>query len=278
MMYLRNACLVALALTLPGAVNAQSPGGVRVAVVDIGGKPIPFAVVSVRSGKVHVADDSGRVMIPGEGVDSLELRVRRIGYRESYGWVTRSPEGHFIVEMTPVAASLAAVTVTERANIPLARRGFYDRLERAQRGAVVGLFVTPEELEERPRSKLTDVMQGLKYVRVWQDRVDKGPVHKFLLGRGGCPMNIVLDGELVQGTVQEDLPSEAPTSIDFNGTRRSAAFSGQQLKPDIDAIITGASVMAIEIYPSSANAPPEIIPFNGNGSCGIVAIWTGSRR
>lgn len=278
MMYLRNACLVALALALPGAVNAQSAGGVRVAVVDIGGKPIPFAVVSIRSGKVHVADDSGRVMIPGGGVDSLELHVRRIGYRESYGWVTRSPEGHFIVEMTPVAASLAAVTVTERANIPLARRGFYDRLERAQRGAVVGLFVTPEELEARPRSRLTDVMQGLKYVRVSQTRPLGGPIHKLLLGRGGCGMNIVLDGELVTGTVQEDVASEAPTSINVNGTRRTDPAVNAQLKPDIDAIITGASVMAIEIYPSSANAPPEIIPFGGDGSCGIIAIWTGARR
>lgn len=278
MLHLRNACLFALALALPGAVAGQSAGGLSVAVIDIGGKPIPYAVVSVRSGKVQVADDSGRVLMPGKGVDSLELHVRRIGYRESYGWVTRSPDGRFIVEMTPVAASLAAVTVTERANIPLAQRGFYDRLERAQRGAVVGLFVTPEELEERPRSKLTDMMQGLKYVRVWQTRPASGPVHKLLLGRGGCAMNIVLDGELVTGTVQEDVPSEAPTSLNFNGTSRTNADTDASLKPDIDAIITGASVMAIEIYPSAANAPPELIPFNGNGSCGIVAIWTGARK
>ena len=278
MVHVKRTCLAVLLLTAPGALRAQEDGQVPVAVVDSRGEPIPFAVVSIRSGKVHVADAQGTVRMPAANADSLELHVRRIGYKESYGWAKPAADGRFVVELTQLAASLSAVTVTERANIPLAQRGFYDRLERAKRGAVVGLFVTPEELEARPRAKLTDVMQGLKYVRVWQTRPTGGPIHKLLLGRGGCPMNIVLDGQLVTGTVQEDVPSEAPTSIDFNGTRRSAAFSGQQLKPDIDAIITGGSVMAIEIYPSSANAPPEIIPFNGNGSCGIVAIWTGSRR
>lgn len=278
MPHLKHTWLAVLVLAVPGALRAQGDEKVPVAVVDARGEPIPFAVVSIRSGKVYVADAKGIVRMPADNPDSLELHVRRIGYKESYGWVTPSADGRFVVELTQLAASLSAVTVTERANIPLARRGFYDRLERAQRGAVVGLFVTPEELEARPRSKLTDVMQGLKYVRVWQTRPTSGAIHKLLLGRGGCAMNIVLDGELVTGTVQEDVPSEAPTSIDFNGTRRTNAESNAQLKPDIDAIITGASVVAIEIYPSSANAPPEIIPFNGNGSCGIIAIWTGARR
>jgi len=40
-------------------------------------------------------------------------------------------------------------------------------------------------------------------------------------------------------------------------------------------------VAAIEIYASAANAPAELIPLVGaaqQGACGIVAIWTGSRR
>jgi hypothetical protein len=36
--------------------------------------------------------------------------------------------------------------------------------------------------------------------------------------------------------------------------------------------------MAIEIYPSSANAPAELQSLAGRGSCGIVAVWTGPRQ
>jgi hypothetical protein len=44
----------------------------------------------------------------------------------------------------------------------------------------------------------------------------------------------------------------------------------------IDDLVSGRSVAAIEIYASTANAPAELIPLTGNGSCGIVAIWTGA--
>lgn len=277
MISLRNACLAALVLALPAALSAQTASTVAVVVVDAKGEPIPYAVVSIGSANVRVADDSGRVQMPAQRADSLKLRVRRIGFAESYEWVKPSDDGRFVVALEPLAVSVAAVTVTERANIPLAQRGFYDRLERSQRGAIVGEFVTPEELEAKPRSKLTDLMHGRRYTRVSRTRPLGGPIHTLLLGRGGCGMNIVLDGQLVTGTVQEDVPSEAPVSINFNGTRRTDR-SDVNLKPDIDAILTGASVMAIEIYPSSANAPAELIPFGGNGSCGIIAIWTGARR
>jgi hypothetical protein len=45
-----------------------------------------------------------------------------------------------------------------------------------------------------------------------------------------------------------------------------------------DDIVSGREVMAIEIYPSTANAPVGMISGTGRGSCGIVAIWTGPRR
>jgi hypothetical protein len=36
--------------------------------------------------------------------------------------------------------------------------------------------------------------------------------------------------------------------------------------------------MAIEVYNSTANAPSELVPPTGGGSCGLIAIWTGPRR
>jgi hypothetical protein len=49
------------------------------------------------------------------------------------------------------------------------------------------------------------------------------------------------------------------------------------MKLAIDELVDGPSVLAVEIYPSTANAPAELIPLTGNGSCGIVAVWTGGR-
>jgi hypothetical protein len=45
-----------------------------------------------------------------------------------------------------------------------------------------------------------------------------------------------------------------------------------------DEITSVGAVMAIEIYPSMANAPAELVPLTGGGSCGIIALWTGQRR
>jgi hypothetical protein len=42
--------------------------------------------------------------------------------------------------------------------------------------------------------------------------------------------------------------------------------------------VNGLSVMAIEVYASTANAPAEMQTLGGRGSCGIVAIWTGPRK
>ncbi len=92
----------------------------------------------------------------------------------------------------------------------------------------------------------------------------------IVTGRGGCKMNILIDGQLVTGTVQEE---QAGGSILSSGTR----VGREGIKWDVDQLVDGRSVMAIEVYPSGANAPAELIPFGGRGSCGIVAIWTGGR-
>jgi hypothetical protein len=48
--------------------------------------------------------------------------------------------------------------------------------------------------------------------------------------------------------------------------------------PGIDQLAAAREVMAVEVYNSTANAPAELIPLTGGGSCGIIALWTGPRR
>jgi hypothetical protein len=75
----------------------------------------------------------------------------------------------------------------------------------------------------------------------------------IVLGRGGCAMTVLVDGQRI--------------NLDLTKLERAVP---------IDELVSGRTVAAVEIYPSTANAPSELIPLTGGGSCGIIAIWTGA--
>jgi hypothetical protein len=83
------------------------------------------------------------------------------------------------------------VVVEERISTPLSRTGFYDRVDRVQRGAIVGEFLTPEELNARNAMKVSDLMRGRRLANITFIGSTRQPV---ILGRGGCVMTILLDG------------------------------------------------------------------------------------
>jgi hypothetical protein len=240
--------------------------GVVVRVRDAGGAPIAHALVEVEGGRGRVADDSGRVALDAAS-DSVRIRVRRIGYAPFIGRVGRTARtGEFDVVLSATAQTLAAVTVTEHGmRTPLEWTGFYDRMQRAQRGAFNGEFITPEELESRQGARTTDLFQGRRFV--FPDRTRGMSPQIYLKGRGGCMMTVYLDGQMVR-------PEGA------RGSARSGATAPGGIVP-IDDIVSASQVAAIEIYATAANAPGELVPLAGaaqQGACGIVAIWTGGRR
>lgn len=262
------ASLLALATAVPTALAAQ--GAIDVLVRDDAGQPVPYAVVRLKGGVQRIADDSGYVQLALAAKDSAELQVRRIGYKEFFGKVGRAADGRFVVTLPVVARTVGAVTVTAAANTPLARTGFYDRVERVKKGAFSAEMVPPEELEFRNAMQVSRLLDGRRSVRVARNRNGQ-PV---ILGRGGCGMTIIVDGQRVSGTVEENVVGEAPSSINPAGTRQGGGGGGMT----IDQVVNGTDVMAIEIYPSTANAPAELIQIGGRGSCGMVVIWTGARQ
>jgi hypothetical protein len=263
---------IRLAFLVLLAAITQSPRALHIVVRDDVGSVVPYAVLSVFGGNTLIASESGIVAIRGVRTDSIQVHVRRIGYREFVGWIRTDSSGRAVVSLAPIARALDAVIVSERAMTPLARTGFYDRAARVRAGAILGDFVTPEQLEARMSASVSRILQAERYVRV--SRLGMRPV---ILGRGGCAMTILLDGQRVRDMIEDAAREETPTSLDRAGTRQSGNKNVQSLL-DVDQIVDGASVMAIEIYPSTANAPPELQTLGGRGSCGIVAIWTGPRR
>jgi hypothetical protein len=255
----RNAILVACTLLgalCPTGIAAQS----RIRVVDQSGTPVPYARVEVIPGGTLVADSAALVRIARTSLDSVRVRVRRIGFEEFTGWIILASDHAVDVSLVALPSRLEEVNVSARANTVLAKTGFYDRLERVQNGAIVGEFFTPEELEARGSSTVTGFLMASRFVRVTKSGRDY-----VLLGRSRCGMTILLDGQRVRS--MEDA---------FAGYT-SLRNSGSGGDP-IDWIVSGYTIAAIEVYPSTANAPYELVRVSGRGSCGIVALWTGARR
>lgn len=231
-------CYWVAALLTPEALSAQVSLSLRV--VDLDGIPIPYAMVKAQGG-TRSTDTTGRVRLTEEGGLTLSVAVRRMGYVPFDGLVARhSPDESFSVVLQPIQRTIDTVRTIAPRSTPLSRTGFYDRMERVQKGAIVGEFITPEELDLRGRGGVTGVFWGKQYARPMGEGA--------LMGRRNCQMQILLDGMLI--TRHENLKE----------------------------LIAINEVMGIEIYPSTANAPHELIPGTFRGSCGIVAFWTGPRR
>lgn len=247
----------------------------EVMVVDVGGQPIPYAIVSIGTSPPRVADASGVARLPNPvDADSAQLVVRRIGYNPFGDWARLDLDGaRFEVRLNPLARALNPRTISERRDTPLARRGFYDRLERASRGATVARFVTPEELDLRNVSQLSAYLAAEPYIRIV--RSSGKPI---LTGRQhGCPITIVLDGMRVTGTVEEAYTIEGQEEIRRLGGGPQAYARFLQGRQSIDELISAHSVAAMELYASAGGAPSDIQRAAGGGACGILVIWTGGR-
>lgn len=260
--FLTRLAVLCLAVAAP-ALHAQADRAV-VQVTDVRGNAIPFAYVAIVNGVSRVADDSGRAVFAMRVPDSLRLEVRRMGFDPFNGWVKRNPTtGVFLADLIPLPSALDPVTVTARANTPLARTGFYDRATRVQRGAFSARIITPEELDFRNPIRLTQVLQGDRFIKV-QPMNGK----TVLQGRGPlCAMTILLDGQRLLGTYEEAIGNPNPPPMSSLAA--------------IDDIIAAPSIAAIEIYGSAAAVPVELQRVAGSRmaqGCGLIAIWTGSRK
>lgn len=257
-----------------------------VVVTDKNGEPIPYATVSMGGGATRITDTNGELQLNGVSADSVRLIVKRIGFREHDMKVGRaSPDAPFRVALSRVAQSLDAVEVKAKETSPLQRTGFYERMLDVQRGATVGEFFTPEMLQARSSGRFSNLVQGSKFLR-FQNIQGK----MVLLGRSVganagsgdyCNMNVVLDGMRINGSIEPKPNGFSPSNVG-TGAGGMGPLATRRTQDDlyvaIDELVSGGDVTAIEVYPSTANAPAKLQPLTGGGSCGLVAIWTGGRQ
>lgn len=212
-----------------------------VRVVDQYGTPIPYAQAWVNGRPPVTADTLGEVRLPKPLEAGTRVMARRIGYAPGDTTLTSLLPEALLVTLQPTGKQLEEVRTIAERSTPLSRTGFYDRMSRVRNGAINGEFVTPEELDSRATGMLSQVFQGRMLVRVGGN-----PYRPKLTGRAGCAIDILADGKVINGP--------------------------------LDEYVSASEIMGVEIYGSTANAPAELIPTTRRGSCGLIAIWTGPRR
>ncbi len=254
---------------------------VRVVVLDSTGAPVPFALVRPHNRLARTASDSGVAEFRLAATDTMRFIVRRLGFQALDVRVPRDSSGVFLVRLTPLVQSLKAAEIVAASNELLARRGFYDRMERARRGAYTARFVTPEELDLRNPSRISQMMQGTPFVKM---KYERG--RAMLLGRTqNCPMTVLIDGHKMDGMIEEFFTDDGQREMERlvrtapgpdKYVQATAMFMGR--RQSIDDLVTAHAVVAIEMYGSMAAAPVELVQASDAESCGLIALWAGSRR
>lgn len=231
---------------------AIAAGQLRLRVTTETGVPVPFATVSIDGGTPLPANAEGVIAMRARSRSAVRVAARRVGFVPVDTTVAVESGEDVVVVLRPVAQRLDAIVV--RADpTPLERTGFYDRVDRVRRGALTADFLTPELLDLRNSAQTSQHLQLSRFISLEWSR--ESPPRRVVRGRAGCKMEVLLDGQRVniERTTDRD---EVP----------------------IDELVAGTQVSAIEVYPSLANAPAELIPLTGRGECGLIAIWTGARR
>lgn len=278
-MLLSAIALVTLAVAPLGAQDAPVPvrsGPItEVLVLDRRSQPIPYALVSMGTSPPRVANEYGVAELPNPvDADSANLVVRRIGYHPFGQYAKLSEDGkQFVAYLLDLPRALNPTTVTARRDTPLARRGFYDRMERVSRGATVARFITPEELDLRNSNSVSAILAGEPYIRI-----QRSSNKAILTGRQpGCAIAVILDGQRMTGMVEDLYTREGQEEVRRMGGGPAATSRYLSSRTTVDDLISALSVAAIEIYASAAGAPVDIQRTAGSSACGIVVLWSGGR-
>ena len=181
--------------------------------------------------------DDGRLRLAGLPTGRATVAVRRIGFRPVSQEITLPVTGPVEVTIEEVPRQLAEVVVRA------ARRGPYTgRMGDFQRRRDLGFghFLTAEEIDRRRPMYTSDVLRMIP--GLW---VQSAAGRSVIRIRGAtCAPFVWLDG--------------APASAGYL---------------DVD-MFPPNSLAGIEVYSGVATVPVELRGTSGEGSCGVIALWS----
>lgn len=235
---------VAWAVLQASPANAQATGRIDGKVVDPAGRAIAGAEVTIAGNTQHVETDAGGAFrVTGVPAGTLQVRVRRLGFRADTA-VVDVAGGQTVpltVALEPLPVLLASVTVLGK-HYTGRLAAFYKRRDRGG-----GHFFTREEIEHRNPANATDLMRTLPGISVQAMEFGRQTL-RFRSCRQ-APL-VWLDGHAL-GAGEFDIDNLAVRSIE-----------------------------AIEVYAGGAGLPVEFSAGPTVQGCGTIAIWLrqGERR
>jgi hypothetical protein len=263
--------------------DAQHIGGRLVDLVT--GTPIPVGILTLLSADstavVTVVSDAGgywRLDAPAAGV--YRVGATRIGYQP---WVSepvaldRDAALNSVFHLRPLPIELDPIDVRARAlRQHLEYSGFFER----QRGNF-GHFVTPEDIDRRQATKVTDLLLGIPGVqRVYVSGGSVGTTQVQLRGssitQGGvCRPRVYLDGLMyARGDSRPVRPGEGVDTEDEVDDLHERMDQGLS----IDDIGHPSTIAALEVYRSAAQVPVQFGGSSVETLCGVIVIWTRTGR
>ncbi len=261
----------ALAIGLGAASRPAAAQRTTLAVLDAGGQPVPFAVVSVDGGRVQIVDPDGRLALSVAAGSKVKLAVRRIGFRPWESTVTLGADSLLAVRLERLSQKLDTMRITERAGTPnLMLATFYQRALDRQRGLGTGVFITPEEIEKRDPSDIAQLFTNQPSVRLAQAY----PGHYTARGANStCDMTVLVDGQVAN---RSPLGGGKGMSIAPRPAMNNGRVSADDLSRFTLEDVEADNVAAIEIYARGSSVPAELQV--SDQACGVIAIWTGARK
>lgn len=204
------------------------------------GSPIVSAFVELqRSGANAVTDSAGRFRIPSTSPGLDIVRVSLIGFAESAAPV-QLRTGHttsVTFHLDPEVLRMDDIEITVKSGWRLARNGFWHRERRG-----LGIYFTPEEIEETRASRPSDLLRSLAGIYVAPSQAGISYVAFRRTPRNsGCRPAVFVDGQ-------------------------------EALHMAVDEIAMG-DVLAMEVYRGTSDLPAQFHRTVGR-ECGAIIVWT----
>jgi hypothetical protein len=223
------------------------------------------------------ADGFWNLAVPGAGTYFVE--AKRLGYQPWVaGPVDLKPEDDLnsVFHLRRLAFRLDPIEVSAEATERyLDLQGFYER----QRSDF-GHFMTPEDIEKRRASRVSDLLMGLPGVNLVSGT--SGSVgSRYIQLRGGslardgvCRPRIFVDGLMyARGDSRPRRLEDFATEQNFND---QLEIVDQGLS--IDDLGHPSIIAAVEIYRSAVQVPVQFGGTSIETQCGVIVIWTRTGR
>ncbi|HEY9226637.1 MAG TPA: TonB-dependent receptor, partial [Gemmatimonadaceae bacterium] len=228
---------------------------VELAAFSLQGAPLPDVTLDVKEPKGQtrsiVTGATGRALLPGVEPGVLEIRARRIGFKQGTIAATIEPGRNTVPIILSEVAAPSLDTVRVVGNRRLSGLGRLDGFEQRRLTSIGGQFITRENIEKQAPIYTTDLLRRVPGVTL----TDSSGVTIAISSRG---MKMV---QMKEGLV----PVPCTMQVAVDGILKEGGFNLNSLNP--------ADIHGIEVY-TTATIPPQFNGAKRDSFCGLIVFWT----